>query len=83
MFCTIISCSIISFWYRLQELCILWGNTWSSVFNLSNGVRQGGILSPKIFSVYMDDLSKLIINSGIGCFINKLRTIHMHTAYLT
>ena len=38
--------------------------------NISNGVRQGEILSPKLFSVYMDDLSKLLINSGISCFID-------------
>ena len=41
-------------------------------FTISNGVRQGEILSPKLFSVYMDDLSKLFINSGIGCFIDKV-----------
>ena len=41
-------------------------------FTILNGVRQGGILSPKLFSVYMDDLSKLLINSGIGCFIDNV-----------
>ena len=40
-------------------------------FTISNGVRQGGILSPKLFSVYMDDLSNLLISSGIGCFLDK------------
>ena len=35
-------------------------------FTISNGVRQGRILSPKLFSVYMDDLSKLLIKSDIG-----------------
>ena len=46
-------------WYRSQQLCILWGKTGSSLFTISNGVRQGGILSSKLFSVYMDYLSKL------------------------
>ena len=41
-------------------------------FTISNGVRQGRILSPKLFFVYMDDLSKLLINSGIGCFIDNV-----------
>ncbi len=25
-------------------------------FNVSNGVRQGGVLSPTLFAVYVDDL---------------------------
>ena len=71
---------ILCFWYRSQELCILWGNTRSSFFTISNGVRQGGILSPKLFSVYMDDLSKLLINSGIGCFIDNVCFNHVFYA---
>ena len=43
----------------------------SAFFTISNGVRQGGILSPKLFSVYMDDLSKMLIKSGIGCHIDN------------
>ena len=38
-------------------------------FSISNRVRQGGTLSPKLFSLYMDDLSKLLVNSGFSCFI--------------
>ena len=71
---------ILCFWYRSQELCILWGNTRSSFFTISNSVRQGGILSPKLFSVYMDDLSKLLINSGIGCFIDNVCFNHVFYA---
>ena len=59
---------VLCFWYRTQELCIQWGNMRSSFFNISKGVRQGRILSPKLFSVYMDDLSSLLISSGVGCF---------------
>ena len=46
-------------------------------FNISNGVRQGGILSPKLFSVYIDDLSKFLMKSGIGCFINNVCFNHV------
>ena len=36
-------------------------------FKISNGVRQGGILSPKLFAVYQDKLSIALNKSGIGC----------------
>ena len=68
---------ILCFWYRFHQLCILWGNTRSSIFTISNGVRQGGILSPKLFSINMDDLSKLLIISGIGCFIDNVCFNHV------
>ena len=49
-----------------------WGNMKSSFFNISNGVRQGRILSPTLFSIYMDDLSNLLISSDVGCFLNNV-----------
>ena len=39
---------------------------------ISNGVRQGGNLSPKLFSVYMDDPSNMLIRSGVGCYIDNV-----------
>ena len=39
-------------------------------FTISNGVRQGGILSPKIFALYMNGLTDELSNSYAGCYIN-------------
>ena len=44
---------------------------------ISNGVRQGGILSPKQFSVYVDDLSDKLVKSKIGCHIDNLCMNHV------
>ena len=38
-------------------------------FSVSNGVRQGGILSPYLFCVYMDDLSQKLYNVNAGCYM--------------
>ena len=48
---------IMSFWYKTQTMCVQWGNSISSKFSVGNGVKQGGILSPKLFNVYVNDLS--------------------------
>ena len=45
---------------------IRWRNTFSTSFCVSNGVKQGGIISPVLFNVYMDDLSCVLNRSNIG-----------------
>ena len=34
---------------------------------MSNGVGQGGVLSPFLFAVYLDDLLSELSLSGVGC----------------
>ena len=36
------------------------------------GVRQGGVLSPDFYCVYIDDLVKILQNSNVGCYIRGL-----------
>jgi hypothetical protein len=60
---------ILAFWYSNQSMCVKWGDLFSEKFYVSNGVRQGGILSPSLFNVYMDDLSKQLSSINTGCSI--------------
>ena len=46
---------------------IRWGNSLSDSFKVSNGVRQGSVLSPVLFSVYLDGFLEELGNSGVGC----------------
>ena len=43
---------LLMFWYAHQTMCVRWGSSVSSKFTVSNGVRQGGILSPFLFNIY-------------------------------
>ena len=53
-----------------QTLSVLWDGVRSDSFKTSNGVKQGGVLSPLLFNIYMDDVSILLNQSAIGCHVN-------------
>ena len=55
-------------WYCKQEMKVQWGSCLSRGFSVSNGVRQGGVLSPYLFAVYLDGLLEELSNSGVGCY---------------
>ena len=39
-----------------QRIRVRWGNDFSKTFKGVNGVRQGGVISPLLFTVYIDAL---------------------------
>ncbi len=50
-------------------MCVRWGSHVSDSIYVSNGVRQGGILSPYLFSVYVDGLSTVLNSCNTGCYV--------------
>jgi exonuclease III len=57
-------------WYSKTFTTISWNGALSECVQITSGVRQGGILSPIFFSVYVDDLLNELSSSGLGCFVN-------------
>ena len=59
----------------------------SGYFPVDNGVRQGGVLSPVLFCVYIDNVLCILSRSGVGCFlgvnyVGAMRHLHMQmTSY--
>ena len=49
-----------------------WQSGLSTPFPVTSGVKQGGILSPSFFTVYVDDLLKSLRKSGLGCHVGSL-----------
>ena len=62
---------ILAVWYTPKIMCIRWGNVYSSSFSVSNGVKQGRILSQILFNVYMDDLSVSLNSSNMCSILTK------------
>ena len=59
-------------WYSKCSCIVKWGSSFSNSFIMNQGIRQGGVLSPILFSVYCDDALCHLNNSGLGCYLAGL-----------
>ena len=59
------------FVYTAQSCDVKWNGVLSSRFPVTNGVRQGAVSSPALFSVYIIDLFSILKHSRLGCRIQN------------
>jgi hypothetical protein len=57
--------------YTSQSINVNWNGCVSNGFNAQNGVKQGGVLSPILFTIYFDELLLNLESSGVGCFVGN------------
>ena len=62
---------VLVFVYEEQEGWVKLGGKKSSTFRITNGTRQGSVLSPILFSVYLDDLLISLRKLQLGCHIGE------------
>jgi hypothetical protein len=55
--------------YTNNQVCVLWAGLTSDYFSTLNGVKQGAVVSPILFCIYIDDLLLRLKMSGVGCYI--------------
>ena len=55
--------------YQIHNAAVNWYGIISKSYTLRAGVRQGGVLSPNLFSIYVDMVISAIDGSNLGCQI--------------
>ena len=55
-------------WYDGLLCRVLWDGQYSDWFAVTAGVRQGGVLSPNFYGLYVDDLICILQSSNVGCY---------------
>ena len=63
---------VLVFIYMEQYSWVKWGEARSSQFGISNGTRQGAILSPLFWAIYADPLLKRLRAPGLGAHVAGL-----------
>ena len=65
-------CKMLISMYTQQQLSVKWNSSISAPMHCSNGIKQGGVLSPTLFCVYMDELITRLRSSKIGCHLGNM-----------
>ena len=49
-----------------------WGDNYSEWFRILAGVRQGGILSPDFYCIYINDMVHSLSKLNVGCHVRDM-----------
>ena len=58
--------------YKSSSSVVSWNGFLSKPYKIYAGVRQGGSMSPEIFSVYVNSVIEILLNSDLGCHIGQV-----------
>ena len=63
---------VLSFIYEEQSGCVRLAGVDSDPFTLTNGTRQGSVISPALWCIYLDGLLWELRKRKLGCFVRGL-----------
>ena len=68
--CPMVLINIFDCWFAKVFACVRWGECISEFVSLSCGTRQGGVASPTLFAICVNDIIAKLQQSGLGCQIH-------------
>ncbi len=68
--CPMVLINILDCWFAKVFACVRWGECISEFVSLSCGTRQGGVASPTLFAICVNDIIAKLQQSGLGCQIH-------------
>ena len=63
----------LEYWFSICSTCVKWANSYSDFFQLKCGVRQGGVLSPYLFAVFINGIIDIVHSSPYGCNLGCIK----------
>ena len=63
---------IIMTWHNGLQCRVKWDGVYSEWFHITAGVRQGGVLSPELYCLYVDDLISILQSMRVGCYVKNI-----------
>ena len=67
--------------YSNQSCAVKWNGSISNKFSVTNGVRQGAVSSPILFSIYIDELFSLLRSSNLGSTTSSMDVLDMQMIF--
>jgi hypothetical protein len=61
---------VIANWYAKLSAVVRWNSALSKIIAVKSGVRQGGVLSPSIFNVFINAIITNLRLADVGCHIH-------------
>ncbi len=58
--------------YFIRTALVSWNGVNSGQFKFYNGVKHGGVMSPLLFSIYINPLMQNLNNIKVGCYMGDI-----------
>jgi len=73
---------ILEQWFLTGSTCVRWSSFVSDFFELRCGVRQGGVLSPYLFAVCIDNVFECVSDCGLYTIKQYCMSIFMYADHI-